>query len=414
MAQKRKSRKKKSTRSKGPKVSAKDLLDLLPEELLERLSDETGVDRHVSRLKGKLLFTLLLFGIMEEDRLSEQVLVDLYASEKFKRFSGKGDHETAKSSLSDRFSSIKVEYFEEIFTAFKSTCNREYRRFLSQKTDLLRFDSTMIAIGAGLIEKGMQVGRKAEKGNGKKQIKVTVGLCGDIPDSAQVFMEQSHLSEETALKESIEKSELKQDKIIVFDRGLKSRKTFEEFNGDGVDFVTRGAHSVRYETVRVHSQIKGRSTDTLLLKEDLIVHLYTSGKNKTEQTFRLVSAIRKENGLPIYFLTNMLDPGAKAITEIYKRRWDIEVFFRFIKQELGFENLISLNENGIKVMVFVRLTLAIMLQVYRMANKLEGYKRAKFKFKLELQMQIMNMMVLLSGGDLSKLDDELFDYKGFM
>ena len=104
----------------------------------------------------------------------------------------------------------------------------------------------------------------------------------------------------------------------------------------------------------------------------------------------------------------------KNLWEKLKKRWDIEVFFRFIKQELGFENLISLNENGIKVMVFVRLTLAIMLQVYRMANKLEGYKRAKFKFKLELQMQIMNMMVLLSGGDLSKLDDELFDYKGFM
>ena len=109
-------RKTRSSSSKRAAVKVSDLFDLIPEGLLEELSDQTKVDFQVSRLTGKLMLQLLIYGILEEDRLSNRVLAGLYESERFKVFSGKGDHKTAHSSIADRLAHIRLEFFEELFT----------------------------------------------------------------------------------------------------------------------------------------------------------------------------------------------------------------------------------------------------------------------------------------------------------
>jgi hypothetical protein len=401
-----------SNRSASSKVSVSELFDLLPDGILAELSDQTNVDHQVSKLNGRVMFQLLIFGVLEEERLSNRVLAALFSSEKFRLFAGKEIEQTAHSSIAERLSHINVDFFEKVFSEFVARSQRRYRRYLDSHTDLLRFDSTMISVGAGLVKMGMQVGRKPRKTKGKKYIKVSIGQSGALPAEVQVFVNQSHLSEEVALGEMVDKSKEKKDKVVVFDRGLKGRKTLGSYSEGGIKFVTRGGHNLKYEVVRSHDNVQGRSTETLDLEQDSIVHLFGDGGKKTKELFRLVIARRKSNGLLIYFLTNILDVTAEEVTEIYKRRWDIEVFFRFIKQELGFENLISLNENGIKVMVYIRLIAATMLEIYRLANKNDGYKISKLKFKQELQMEIFRAMLTLAGGDLTALDRNLIDYKG--
>ena len=93
------------------------------------------------------------------------------------------------------------------------------------------------------------------------------------------------------------------------------------------------------------------------------------------------------------------------ISDIYHKRWDIEVFFRFIKQELNFSNLVSYNENGIKVMLFMILITAMLILIYKKTNKIEGYKMAKLKFTDELQMEVVKEIVIICGGDPKKLKD---------
>ncbi len=73
-------------------------------------------------------------------------------------------------------------------------------------------------------------------------------------------------------------------------------------------------------------------------------------KGKPKNLFRRIEAIQFETNEPICFLINLSNLTASDITELYKRRWDIEVYFKFIKQLLNFKHLISRNENGIKVM----------------------------------------------------------------
>lgn len=95
----------------------------------------------------------------------------------------------------------------------------------------------------------------------------------------------------------------------------------------------------------------------------------------------------------------MLDEEAYLITTWYKQRWEIETFFKFIKQHLNAKHLVSRDENGIKVMVYMTMILAILIIAYKKINRLKGFKIAKLKFELELENDIIKQIVVLCGGN---------------
>ncbi|MGB3075273.1 MAG: transposase [Chitinophagales bacterium] len=84
-------------------------------------------------------------------------------------------------------------------------------------------------------------------------------------------------------------------------------------------------------------------------------------------------------------------------------RWDIEPFFKFLKQHLNLTHLVSRNINGISVMIYMTLILAMLLIVYKKLNKISSYKIAKLRFTLELDEEIMKQVAILCGGDPKKV-----------
>ena len=119
------------------------------------------------------------------------------------------------------------------------------------------------------------------------------------------------------------------------------------------------------------------------------------------ENFRLIVAKSITTNQEITFLTNILDLNAREVTDLYKRRWEIEIFFKFIKQELCFKHFAARNMNGIKVMLYMTLIAAMLIGAYKNENKIESYKRAKLKFALELEMEIIKDIVIACGGDVS-------------
>ena len=85
------------------------------------------------------------------------------------------------------------------------------------------------------------------------------------------------------------------------------------------------------------------------------------------------------------------------------------MFFRFIKQQLNFSQLVNRNLNGVKVMIYMTLILASMIIIYKKKNNLKGFKIVKMKIAKELQNELIKEIVLLSGGDLSKISHILDD-----
>jgi hypothetical protein len=72
------------------------------------------------------------------------------------------------------------------------------------------------------------------------------------------------------------------------------------------------------------------------------------------------------------------------IAIIYCRSRDIKVFFCFIKQELNFSHFISLNKNGIQIVLYMTLIVAMLIMIYKQVNP-TGYKTAKRRMEIEVQ-----------------------------
>ena len=383
-------------------ISCKELLNYIPDELLEDLEEKTKVNQQVKKLTGKIFFKLLLFSSLNTERISLRVMEEFWNSEKFKTFSGKNNQKVKHSGIGDRLGNIDSKFFQEIFKYLSYKFEKELNEKVkigSKSFDLLKFDSTLVAISSNLIDFGMK-GIAKNKSN-KNQVKYTIGLKNFLPQDLKLFTEQSYTSEEVALREAILTSVDKQNSIVVFDRGLQRRKTFKDFSEKGILFVTRLKNRVRYQEVRENKKVQGRKSETLVLKKDLIVKLKDETEKFMSEKFRLIIGTSRETGEEFLFLSNITDLNARTITDIYYDRWSIEMFFRFIKQELNFKHLVSRSKNGIEVMLYMTMITAILLLVYKKRNKISGYKIAKLRFALELEMEIIKDIVFACDGDIS-------------
>jgi IS4 transposase len=218
----------------------------------------------------------------------------------------------------------------------------------------------------------------------------------------ETFLDQSQLNECLTIPQVIKDHAQKyKQQIYVFDRGVNKRSVFDELQSDTIDFVTRLNPGASYKSVEVLEQGDRLIGDLKLLKDE-IVYLYNWVNNRktkelTKETFRLITTENKD-GETLLFLTNLKGEKAENITALYRKRWDIEVFFRFVKQELNFSHFMSTNENGIKIILYMTLILSMLLLIYKRLNNI-GYKTAKRRFGIELDELIIALTVRFCGGD---------------
>ena len=291
---------------------------------------------------------------------------------------------------------MNVDFFEKAYQSIYEQCSQLYdQNTLSSKYMITRIDSTMVCEAANKLEQGINVGSKKD---GKKQIKYTVSLTNMFPSSMEIFTQQQHISENYTIPNVISKLIDKgQDNVFVFDRGVASREIFCELDQNNLSFVTRLNPNSRYVYLEDVSQPDNSVFRNLTVLKDMRVHLYKTGNNVVEYPFRLLIT-QNEKEKKFLFLTNRFDLSCEEIINIYRHRWDIEVFFRFLKQELNFRHFISVNENGIRILLYMTMILAMLILIYKKINGL-GYKTAKRRFAIEFRDIITEMIVVHSGGD---------------
>ena len=388
------------------KIGVEELLGLIPESKLNELAVSTEVDYSVKKLKGQVLFKLLLYSVIKSERVSSRAIETFFNSRSFQFLANLPlQSKTRHSSISGRLAHVEVSFFEKIYEYVVSELSSKYVADSTQGQKIKRFDSTIVSLSSRLLHVGMSNDSKSGSGkrdNALRQVKFTVGFDGLLPHQVDCFLEQNYLNENLALSETILNQRAPYEGITVFDRGLRGRKTFVLLCEENVKFVTRLDERLRYETIEVLNTVFYQ-TETLDIQQDLKVYLFTSN-TKIKQPFRLVIATNRNTGKVLYFLTNIFECSALEITEIYRRRWDIEVFFRFLKQEMNFSHLVSRNENGIRVMFYLTMIAAMLILIYRHVNQLAGYKIVKLQFVNELEFSLIKDIVTLCGGDPDRLD----------
>jgi IS4 transposase len=207
-------------------------------------------------------------------------------------------------------------------------------------------------------------------------LKYTINFDGMFDSFFALHSESSYASESLALPENVIdhcRKEKEHASVYVIDRGQSSGDAFKKMKEtEGLLFVGRLLENRRMK----HRQDlpPGDEEKHLFrqgeLKADSLVNLYkmadTAGKNgqavrkqvPVEEEFRVIRFRPPGKDKDIVLITSILDLSADEIAAIYRLRWEIEVFFRFIKQKLNFSHFLSLNENGIQVMLYMILITA--------------------------------------------------------
>jgi len=309
------------------------------------------------------------------------------------------------SSISERLDSINPAYFEKLYKASIALYQQQVVQE-QQAAIITRFDSTIVALSGALLKIGYHL-----KGGGAdhvRQLKFTIALS-DIPLSAHFFYEQPYTSENVALKEAILHSVQPErtNAIRVFDRGITSRKTYDDFIEKKIPFITRINTQSNYEELLPNILQKPLDTSTLTVTSDNWAYLF-SKKVRSKHPLRLIRAVKKSSGEELVFATNIADLSTEVVTILYKRRWDIEVFFKFLKQELNFSHLINRSENGIQILLYTTMIAAILLLLYKKVNNLSGYKIMKHQFIHELETALIKDFILLCDGN-PELVEQLFN-----
>lgn len=162
--------------------------------------------------------------------------------------------------------------------------------------------------------------------------------------------------------------------IAVFDRGFNDYAWYETLTANGVYFVTRLKSNAVIEN---GPKRPGRKAPGIITDREIRL-----GKIKTP--FRQVNYLDTETGKELCFVTNADHLDAKTIAELYKERWQIELFFKWIKQNLKVKTFLGTSRNAVLTQVWIALCVYLLLAFL------------KFKAKLHLSMQQMLRLLQLN------------------
>jgi len=422
-------------------LNISEVIGLIDDNKLEELGKFYKVDKANHKITGAFILksfvrSALLGRPISLRSIEEMVsnLADLSSLLKSKsQHRAKVDH----SSIGKRLEKLEVNYYQAIYEDLVLKFNNLFNK--SQKEKLYRFDSTIINLSGRMIKDGLKIGGKM----GDSQIKISVGLKNTVPSSIRLCSTQSEANEDIALLAAIKDAKLEDEDILLFDRGITKTATYEEFTNREMKFVTRVKTNRRYACVEQKpmnivndgkvndgkvndgkvndgkvndgkvndTQVNNADADNIeaetkiKIYSDEIIRLYHKDK-LTDSHLRLIKATTKDNN-DIWFLTNLLECSAEEIALMYKSRWDIEVFFKFIKQHLQFKHFISHNKNGMSVYIYCILIAAILFAVFKKSNQLQGFKIPLLRFTLLLEKEIIKDLIILSGGNPKLVEDRL-------
>ena len=150
--------------------------------------------------------------------------------------------------------------------------------------------------------------------------------------------------------------------IVAMDRGYNDYALFGRWTDEGVHFVTRLKENACYDVQeRREVPLNGK-----ILSDEIIFLSGTGALEKCPHPLRRVVVLDKEHDREIVLLTNQMTFAASTIGAIYKERWQIELFFKAIKQNLKIKTFVGTSENAVKTQIWIALIAILLLKFLQM------------------------------------------------
>lgn len=265
------------------------------------------------------------------------------------------------------------ELFQNVFYRTLERCRTE----LGNKTKF-RFKNPLLSIDSSVVTLCTEVFPWASWSRQKGAVKLhlTLNHAGYLPEA--LVITTGTYSELTIAR----RQQYVKGTILVMDRGFVDFGWFRRLDQSGIFFVTRIKSDTRYEVVEHRP---GISTNNIT-SDDVIRLTSRRSQSNYPQTLRLIT-LDTEGGECLQFLTNHMTLSAATIAEIYKDRWQIEVFFKLIKQNLRIKTFVGSSANAVWTQIWTAMIAMLLIKFLQLKSK------AAWSFSNLIYFLRMNLLV---------------------
>jgi hypothetical protein len=329
-----------------------DILKFIPWQRFEDLVEEHKADARVRRLSTKGQFLALLYGQLSGASGLREIVTGL--SSHSARLYHLGGDPVRRSTLSDANTLRPAEVFADLLEIMMKQAHRGLRRALAGTTYLI--DATSVRLNARSAD-------WARFSAGVCGAKVHVIYDADADRPIYAAVSASNVNDITAARQM----PIAPGATYVFDLGYYDYAWWAELDAAGCRIVTRFRSSTPLQVVK---ELKVAAGSNIL--SDRVGFLPSrqakSRRNPVQDAVREVR-VTTETGKELRILSNDLDASAEEIAGLYRRRWAIELFFRWIKQILGITRFVGTSENAVRIQIAVALIAFLLLRLAQAAQK---------------------------------------------
>ena len=346
----------------------KQILDLIPNHIFQDSVHRFELDKGCSTYKSYDQFVAMMFGQLNKCLSLREITLGLGSDEKLLLDLNLAQS-PAKSTMSDGNSKRNwkgyehlyfelIKYYKNIFA--KQEGYKEISEIEGKSIKLI--DATIMSVCLSLFN-------WAKYRTAKGGIKIHTSLDEKtlLPDIVNIS--EAKLSD----RRGVDDFRYQKDTIVVDDRGYFDFKLFGIRIDDGNHFVTRIKSNTDYESIEELDLPD--DTDFEILKDEKIKLKGKAAINAgiDNIVFRRVVVMaeevnrktKKKTTKVVVLITNNLEWSAATISELYMRRWQIETFFKLIKQNLQIKNFLGTNENSNKSQIFIALISYFLIELIR-------------------------------------------------
>lgn len=320
------------------------LKGFLPMNLMERAIDETGTDHGTKKFTALRQLNTMLYAQLTGKESLRDIISGINADKKLQQYTGTISY----SQLSRKNSDREPEVFKMIFEATLAELKRHHGiRIIPGSWGMLKIlDSTLIRLCISLFP-------WADYRDTKAAVKAHVLYDVLLGYPENVVVTEGIIHDKEKMASFITKPGI----TYIYDRGYNDYREYDRYCKEGIFFITRLKKNAVIEVISENAVFKG--SPVLCDKEVILGGFYT----KMQHSLRIVEVIDSSTGEPFYIATNRFDLSAEEIAEIYRLRWQIELFFKWIKQHLKIKHFYGTSFNAVLNQIFTALILFCLLKL---------------------------------------------------
>lgn len=283
-------------------------------------------------------------------------------------------HTPRRSTLADANKRRSADFFEDIYHDL-------FRRHFGVLPDSLpksRLSDKLFIIDSTTISLFSEIFKACgnAKANGKKKGGVKAHVLIRSKDNLPCFV---HITEAAASDKLVmPQLNLPEGSILVMDKGYNHYIPMAAWTGKGVTWITRLNKAARWQCEQENQLCQRMAAQGVRRDTYILLGNPQTAKRVPLQQARLIVYYDQQTGKEFEFLTNNRELSALTIAGLYKRRWQIELLFRRIKQNFQLTDFLGDNQNAIKIQLWCTLIADLLIKVVK--DKADQLKKNKWSF----------------------------------